>query len=77
MCSLNFCKFFVSEEATMGVFLKFARHKLGVKKILMPTFQTKKDRYDANPPMRLYKDLPLSFGFKNTGEFDGFMVLEV
>lgn len=65
------------EEATMGVFLKFARHKLGVKKILMPTFQTKKDKYNANPPMRLYKDLPMNFGFKNTGEFDGFMVLEV
>ena len=42
----------------------------------MPTYQTKLDSYSANPPMRLYKELPNRFGFKTKSDMEGFMVLE-
>lgn len=60
----------------MRAFIDFVRHKLRIRKIYMPTYDTKLDLYNANPPMYLYKELPNKFGFKKTSDLDGFMILE-
>ena len=56
------------EVIIMRKFIDFVRHKLHYQKILMPTYDTKIDKYDANPPMYLYKELPNKFGFKKMKE---------
>jgi hypothetical protein len=64
------------EDILMNAFIKYARNDLNYQKIYMPTYQTKLDRYSANPPMRLYKELPNRFGFKTKSDLEGFLVLE-
>lgn len=64
------------EVKTMRAFIDFVRHKLKVRKIYMPTYDTKLDLYSAHPPMYLYKELPNKFGFKKQSDKEGFMILE-
>lgn len=61
---------------TMRAFIDFVRHKLRIRKIYMPTYDSKVNLYNANPPMYLYKELPNKFGFKKKSDLDGFMLLE-
>ena len=64
---------------TMSNFIKFAKRNLRIKKIWLPTYETKVNKYNANPPMYLYKELPSKFGFvKNhkDSNMDGFMLYE-
>jgi len=64
------------EDILMNSFIKYARNDLNYQKIYMPTYKTKLDLYSANPPMRLYKELPNRFGFKTKSDWEGFMLLE-
>ena len=56
------------EKIIMRLFIDYVRHTLKYRKILMPTYSTKINEYDANPPMYLYKELPHKFGFKKMKE---------
>lgn len=62
------------EDIMMKAFIDFVRNRLGYRIIRMPTYKTKINDYNANPPMRLYKELPNRFGFEKID--DGWMVLE-
>lgn len=64
---------------TMNKFIKYVRNTLKIRKIYLPTYETKVNEYHANPPMYLYKELPNKFGFKkkhNNEKLEGFMLLE-
>lgn len=62
------------EDILMKAFIDYVRNKLGYRIIKMPTYKTKINDYYANPPMRLYKELPNRFGFEKID--DNWMVLE-
>lgn len=64
------------EVYTMKYFIRFVRQSLKVRKIYMPTYSTKQNMYNANPPMHLYKDLPFKVGFKKNSGADGFLLAE-
>lgn len=64
---------------TMNKFIKYVRNTLKIRKIYLPTYETKVNEYHANPPMYLYKELPQKFGFKkkhDNPKLEGFMLLE-
>lgn len=72
------------DEFSMKLFIQYVRKQYKVRKIYMPTYDTRtdlkyypqKDKYTKLPPMHLYKELPNKFGFKKHSDLDGFMVLE-
>ena len=64
------------ENVMMRHFIDYIRHKIRIRKIYMPTYRTKQDRYNSSPPMRLYKELPFKFGFSKKSNLEGFLMLE-
>lgn len=64
------------ETFCLGLFIKYARTVLKVRKFYMPTKDGKDKFYETDVPVYLYKDIPKKFGFKPTPLTNKFMVLE-
>lgn len=64
------------DVSILRLFIRYVRNNLKIRKIYMPTYDTKLNIYNTYPPMYLYKQTPKEFGFKNSKENDMFMVLE-
>lgn len=54
------------ESFMLQRFVQIAHKKYGVRKIYMPDIQTKRQAYQANPPISIYKHLPKKARFKKT-----------
>lgn len=65
------------EDIILSKFIKFIKYNLHINKIYYPTYTTKINKYNTNPPTYLYDKLPKKYGFSiENSNLKGFMLLE-